>query len=124
PALHDRQADLLRGADADTADDDDPRLRISSGGDDEDTDPRVQEGMPNGLDQALLDDYLGIEGANQSEHFSRIHVLLLDDDDPYMLMNYAEVELLQAEAIERSIGTVPGTAKDHFEAGVAAAIQM
>lgn len=122
--LSKRLVDMLKGADASTAADDDPRLMIISGGVDEDTDPLVQEGMPNGLDQALLDDYLGIEGANQSEHFSRINVLLLDDDDPYMLMNYAEVELLQAEAIERSIGTVPGTAKDHFEAGVAAAIQM
>jgi hypothetical protein len=41
-----------------------------------------------------------------------------------MLMNHAEVEFLMAEAIERGIGTVPGTAKSHYEAGVKSAMQM
>src|SRR5690606_26720440 len=116
--------DMLKGADANSTADDDPRLMIISGGVDGDTDPLVQRGMPNGLDQGMLDEYLGVSGANQNEYFSRINTLMLDDDDPYMLMNYAEVELLQAEAIERGIGTVGGTAKAHFEAGVAAATQM
>src|SRR5690606_5189186 len=42
----------------------------------------------------------------------------------YMLMNYAEVEFLQAEAIERGIGTVNGTAEEHYNAGVKGAMQM
>lgn len=116
--------DMLKGADPNSAADDDPRLGIISGGVNGDTDPLAQRGMPNGLDQGMLDEYLGVTGANQNEYFSRINLLMLDDDDPYMLMNYAEVELLQAEAIERGIGTVGGTAKAHFEAGVAAATQM
>src|SRR5690606_13949239 len=104
------------------ADAGDPRLVIISEG--IQGDPSDQRGMPNGLDQGMLDELLGVTGANQNEYFSRINTQLLDDDDPYMLMNYAEVELLQAEAIERGIGTVGGTAKAHFEAGVAAATQM
>jgi hypothetical protein len=122
--LSKRLIDMLKGPDPASAADDDPRLMIISGGVNGNTDPLAQEGMPNGLDQALLDDYLGTTGANQNEYFSGINTKMLDDDDPYMLMNYAEVEFLQAEAIERGIGTVPGTAKEHFEAGVAAAIQM
>ena len=39
-------------------------------------------------------------------------------------MNVAEVEFLQAEAIERGIGTVPGTAQAHYNAGVKDAMQM
>ncbi len=41
--------------------------------------------------------------------------LLIHDDSPYMLMNFAEVEFLQAEAIERGIGTVPGTADSSLQ---------
>ena len=39
-------------------------------------------------------------------------------------MNVAEVEFLQAMAIEMGIGTVPGTAAEHYNAGVRAAMQM
>ncbi len=50
---------------------------------------------------------------------------MLDDDDPYMIMNYAEVAFLQAEALERGIGSgIPGTAQEQYEAGVRAAMQM
>jgi hypothetical protein len=42
-----------------------------------------------------------------------------------MLMNYGEVELLLAEASERSIGGLtPAGAKDHYEKGVKASMQM
>ncbi len=116
--------DMLKGANPNDASDDDPRLLILSDGVNGNKDPLVQRGMPNGLDQGLLDGYVGQVGANPSELFSRINLLMLDDDDPYMLMNYAEVELLMAEAIERGIGTVPGTAQAHYEAGVKAAMQM
>lgn len=116
--------DMLKGTDVNGVGDDDPRLMIFSGGVDGDTDPLAQEGMPNGLDAGMLDEYVGEVGASQNDYFSRINLLLLDDNDPYMLMNYAEVEFLQAEAIERGIGTVPGTAKEHYDAGVRGAMQM
>jgi hypothetical protein len=41
-----------------------------------------------------------------------------------MLMNAAEPRLLMAEAKVRNIGTVSGTAKDHYEMGVKLAMQM
>lgn len=116
--------DMLKGPNAASTDDDDPRLLVLSDGVDGDNDPLIQEGMPNGLDQGTLDEYTGIVGSNQNSLFSKINLLMLDDDDPYMLMNYAEVEFLMAEAVERGIGTVPGTARSHYEAGVRAAMQM
>jgi hypothetical protein len=116
--------DLLKGNNAGITADDDPRLMIISGGVDGDTDPLAQEGMPNGLDQALLDDYTGVPDTDESKTFSRINTRLLDRNEPYLLMHYAEVELLQAEAAERSIGTVSGTALEHYTDGVTAAIEM
>jgi hypothetical protein len=102
--------------------DDDPRLTILSAG--VSGNPNVQEGMPNGLDQGMLDDYVGDENVDAVATFSRINPVLLNDADPYMLMNYAEAELLLADAIERGVGTVTGTAAEHYEKGVKAAMQM
>jgi Starch-binding associating with outer membrane len=116
--------DMLKGANAGSTSDDDPRLMIISGGVNGDTDPLAQEGMPNGLDQGTLDAYTSVPNTNGATTFSLINTLLLDRDEPYMLMNYAEVELLMAEAVERSIGSVTGTAQSHYEAGVKAAMQM
>ena len=113
--------DALKGADG--TGDDDPRLTIISQG--IKGDPTNQEGLPNGLDQGMVDDYVGQEGVVVAETFSQINQKLLQDDDPYMLMNYAEVELLLAEAAERGIGGVSAaTAEAHYNAGVKAAIQM
>jgi hypothetical protein len=55
------------------------------------------------------------------ETYSKMNPLLLRDDSPFRLMDYAEVEFLQAEAIERNLLT--GDAKAHYEAGVKAAMQ-
>lgn len=103
--------------------DDDPRLTIISQG--VKGNPAVQRGLPNGLDQGMVDDYVGQDGVVVSETFSQINTKLLQDADPYMLMNYAEVEFLMAEAAERGIGGVaPASAQGHYEAGVKAAAQM
>ena len=59
-----------------------------------------------------------------SQLFSVVNMKLLDRSEPYLLMGYSEVELLLAEAKERNIGTVPGTAMSHYDAGVKAALQM
>jgi hypothetical protein len=116
--------DKLKGTNAGSAADDDPRLMIISGGIDGNVDPVAQRGMPNGLDLGTLDVYTGTTGTNINGTFSAFNSKFLDRDEPYMMMNYAEVELLMAEAIERNIGTVPGTAQAHYDAGVKAAIQM
>jgi hypothetical protein len=112
--------DNLRGADKGATTDDDPRLGIYTNTGK--ASPLTQEGMPNGLDGAMLTTYQTQTGITI---FSTINPLMLDRSDPCMLMNYAEVEFLMAEALERSIGSgITGTATEHYNAGVKAAMQM
>ena len=127
--------DFLKGTDPASTADDDPRLMIYSGGIIDwssagvtpypgGLDPLNQTGCPNGKDQAMLDAEAGHQVKVQ-ETFSKMNPTLLHVDSPYGLMNYAEVEFLQAEAIERGIGSgIPGTAETHYNAGVKAAMQM
>lgn len=116
--------DFLKGTNPNSAADDDPRLFIFSEGIQGNMDPLKQQGMPNGLDAAGLDAYLGISNAVPNNIFTQVNMKLLDRNDPYPFMNYAEVEFLLAEAAERGIGTVPGTAQSHYDAGVKAAMKM
>lgn len=125
--------DFLKGPNPNDVADDDPRLFILSGGIAKwdasgwtpiNTDPLAQKGLPNGYSFAEIESQ---EGGTVilEETFSRINYLLLDDHDPYMIMHYAEVEFLLAEALERGIGSgITGTAQAHYEAGVRAAMQM
>jgi hypothetical protein len=123
----------LKGTNAASVADDDPRLMIITGGIGEWTttgftpitvDPLKQKGMPNGFDQPMLDKLEG-KAVDLAKTYSRINVKMLQDSDPYMIMNYGEVEFLLAEAIERKIGSgIAGTAKSHYEAGVKASMQM
>ncbi|WP_031528221.1 SusD/RagB family nutrient-binding outer membrane lipoprotein [Dyadobacter crusticola] len=125
---------FLKGTNQNSAADDDPRLMIISGGIGPWTangftplvlDPVKQKGMPNGYDQAMIDRLEGGSGVDLAKTYSRINVKMLQDSDPYMIMNYGEVELLLAEAIERKIGSgISGTAKSHYDAGVKASMQM
>jgi hypothetical protein len=127
--------DLLKGQNTTSTADDDPRLMIFSGGiydwPSEDnymptnTDPLAQKGMPNGNDLNTLKVIEGNPDLDPIATYSRISPKLLNRDDPYMLMNYGEVELLLAEASERSIGGLtPATAQAHYDAGVKASMQM
>lgn len=126
--------DWLKGPNKTSTADDDPRLMVISGGignwspgswDPITTDPLKQKGLPNGNDQTLLEAIEGVSPLDQNSTYSKINVLLLDRDEPYMLMNYGEVELLLAEAAERGIGGVPpATAVMHYNAGVKASMQM
>jgi Starch-binding associating with outer membrane len=131
--------DWLKGTNPASTADDDPRLMIFSGGIGVMTassagipsiapipggmDPLNQTGMPNGKDQVMLDADAG-HAVDIQLTYSKMNPLLMHDDSPFMLMNYAEVELLQAEAIERNLATISGTAADHYNAGVKAAMQM
>ncbi len=125
--------DFLKGTNPNSVADDDPRLMVISGGLAEwtatewkpiNTDPLAQRGLPNGSDQSMIDAAEG-RPVVLNQTFSRINFKLLQLDDPYMLMNYGEVELLLAEALERGIGTgITGTAADHYNAGVKASMQM
>lgn len=102
---------------------DDPRLMILSGGVNGDLAPENQKGLPNGLDAGLLQELLGVAGANPMEEFSVVNPLLLDDDENYVFMNYSEAEFLLAEAAERGIGGATDAAS-HYNAGVKAALQQ
>lgn len=133
PFVSMRLVDWLKGTNLNSTADDDPRLMILCGGigdwttdgwDPITVDPLDQKGMPNGKNQAMLD---AIEGhpVNQDETYTKLNPLMLDLDDPYLLMNYGEVELNLAEAAERSIGgLVPADAQAHYNAGVRASMQM
>jgi hypothetical protein len=110
----------------------DPRLMIVSGGTGTpadpstwNTDPAAQKGMPNGynsttirniLSQADLEDYT----ARANRMFSMLNLKYLDWQDPYLLITYAEVELMKAEAALK--GWITTDANTHFTNGVTAAI--
>jgi hypothetical protein len=116
--------------------DDDPRLMIFSGGigalvatgdnlsmaPGSNLDPLDQKGMPNGKNQSMLDILEG-HPVNQDDEYSKMNYKFLQRDEPYMLMNYGEVEFYLAEAAERGLGGVSG-AKAHYDAGVKASMQM
>ncbi|MEO5647082.1 MAG: SusD/RagB family nutrient-binding outer membrane lipoprotein [Chitinophagaceae bacterium] len=126
--------DWLKGANKNSTADDDPRLMIISGGignwtptswDPIVTDPLLQKGMPNGNDQTRLEAIEGVSPLDLNATYSKINPLFLDRDEPYMLMNYGEVELLLAEASEMGIGGLSAAgAEAHYVAGVKASMQM
>jgi hypothetical protein len=126
--------DFLKGDDASTTADDDPRLMIITAGIGNWTpdgwtptndDPLDQKGMPNGNNQSMLEVLEGVSPLDQNATYSKINPKFLDIDEPYMLMNYGEVELMLAEASERSIGGLtPAAAQSHYEDGVRASMQM
>lgn len=138
--------DFLKGADPNSEADDDPRLMILSGGigyllakgdelvmskdnlfDTKDTaniEPIAQKGLPNGKTQTTLNELEG-KTVDVDETYSKLNYKFLQRDEPYMLMNYGEVELLLAEAAERSIGGLnPAQTAVHYNAGVKASMQM
>ncbi|MEP7107022.1 MAG: SusD/RagB family nutrient-binding outer membrane lipoprotein [Ferruginibacter sp.] len=127
--------DWLKGTNAAIATDDDPRLMIFTGGIGNwgattgwaptNTDPVQQKGMPNGHDLSELRTIEGDPTLNTDAVYSKINTKLLDLNDPYMLMNYGEVQLLLAEAAQRGIGGLAAAAAPAYYAeGVKASMQM
>ena len=105
----------------------DPRLRIWSvrgiWGGPYLTDPADQIGMPNGYDTETMKEYLGqTEEVKREEQFSRINPALLDVDDPWIMMNAAEIQFLLAEAALK--GWHSGDATEHYNKGVKLSMQM
>jgi len=125
--------DWLMGPDKNTVADDDPRLMIFTGGIIQwtanalipiKTDPLDQVGLPNGLDGSMLNALYGYT-VIQYETFSAVNFVMMQDDEPYQLMNAAEPEFLMAEALERGIGSgITGTAEQHYKNGVKLAMQL
>ncbi|MFI5193306.1 MAG: SusD/RagB family nutrient-binding outer membrane lipoprotein [Chitinophagales bacterium] len=71
-----------------------------------------QIGLPSGYDAGTL--------GTGPDAYSRPNPILYDSHDPYILLPYAEVEFLKAEAIDR--GWATGSAVTEYKAGQAAAI--
>ena len=130
--------DFLKGANAGSTSDDDPRLMILTGGignwvaagssatwNPTKTDPLDQKGMPNGNDLNMLRTLEGNPTLDVHATYSKINPKLLDRADPYMLMNYGEVKLLLAEAAQRNLGGLTAAAAEgHYKEGVKASMQM
>lgn len=67
----------------------------------------------------------GIYGtANNYSAFTQVGDILHTPDFPGTIFNYAEVEFLQAEAIERGGYMVEGTAEQHYNAGIEASFNQ
>lgn len=133
PYLGQTLINFLKGTDPNSVADDDPRLMIISGGIGNWTandftiigdgaNPLNQKGMPHGLDKTDVD---ALEGRNVDFNttYSKINVKLMQDDEPYVIMRYAEVEFMLALAKLKNLGGVAGTDKEHYEKGVKAAMQ-
>jgi len=117
--------DELKGPIKNSVADDDPRLMIFSEGFGTHTNPLEQRGLPNGLDQTMVDAMEGKKGVNIAATFSQLNSKLIQVDDPYLLMSYSEVALLLADAGVRGIGGVSAAnAETNYNAGVRAAMQM
>jgi len=116
----------------------DPRLMIVSGGiGSPDLDAATawktgvadQEGMPNGYTSSNIQNALSTAKAAEyasfttqaNRVFSMLNLKYLDWEDPYLLITYGEVELMNAEAALK--GWLTTSAETHFNNGVKAAIQ-
>lgn len=106
----------------------DPRLLIYTSGIGSYSEPKnnvyeAQQGLPNGFDQVSIKTFLGVDSAiDRTQVFSSLHEDLTDLDDPYLLMTYAEVELLLTEASMK--GWNPEDAQVHYNAAVQGAMQQ
>ena len=83
-----------------------------------------QHGMPNGYDYSTIRAYEGL-GSSESidlEIYSDVNPLLVALDAPQIIMTYAEVEFMLAEAAERGWGGVTD-AQEHYDEGVRAAMK-
>lgn len=105
---------------------DDPRMMVYSGGvgpldGTRDMDPANQNGLPNGYDVVTIKDYEGTtEDVDLDNTYSRINPELVTQEAPGLILVYAEVELLQAEAAQR--GWISSAAATHYNNGVKAAM--
>jgi hypothetical protein len=99
------------------------------------SDPRLfamAEPIP-GMDAGIFANYDGVNGGHtladqqtESSNASRIKSRYHDDkiNEPWILIGYAEQELLIAEAISRGWVTGAGTAEEHYNNGITASMKF
>ena len=109
-------------------DNNDPRLMILTSGigpfnGSKIDDPTLQKGMPNGFDINTIRDYEGTtEDVDEDNTYSGLNELILDLDEPIILLSYAEMEYLMAEAAYN--GWISGDPETYYNKGIRAAMQM
>lgn len=95
----------------------DPRISTISILKNGDATAATQKGLPSGLDASTL---LALTGETGPDSYSRPNPILYYAKNSYILLPYAEVQFLKAEAIER--GWFTGNASTEYALGQAAAI--
>lgn len=126
--------DQLKGTNKASVADDDPRLRIFTQGPIRWTaadlgtvlipDPLNWEGLFVGVDGSWLNNFWGAT-VTPYEKYCAVNTKMMQDDEPYQIMNAAESEFLKAEALVRGIGSgITGTAQSRYESGVRLAMQL
>ncbi len=95
----------------------DPRIPIIAILKNGDATAANQRGLPNGYDAGTLEAATGEKG---SDAYSRPNPILYNAKDPYIMLTFAEVSFLKAEAIER--GWATGSAVTEYQAGQGAAL--
>ena len=86
-------------------------------------DPRRSAYFRNNLDGGVYDG--GTYGdANNYSGFTQVGEILHTPDFPGTILNYAEVEFLKAEAVERGGYNVSGSAASHYYAGIEASFDQ
>jgi len=100
----------------------DPRLPIlAARRSDGSTNVADLKGLPNGLDNAMLE---AATGETSTDPFAEPNrSIITGEDAPMFFQTYAEVEFMLAEAAERW-GLAGGNPAPHYDAGVTAAMKM
>ena len=101
----------------------DPRLFVLGKNPDGTTNPATTFGMPNGYDQSTkkISTAPGYPANGLDGYIAPNLAVVGKMDGPTFIQTYAEVELLLAEAAQRG-WTVGGTASDHYNNGMKAAL--
>ena len=83
-----------------------------------------QKGLPNGYTATTIKEFLGLDPTDDVDmgQFSNVNLKIVRTNSPMIFQNYSEVELLLAEAAVR--GWHSGSAADHYNAGVRAAMKQ
>jgi len=79
----------------------------------------AHKGLPNGLDETTIQDN---PTGTSTDDFSSYNGLIVTVASPMFFQTYAETQLLMAEAIKR--GWADGSAEEHYNNGVRAAMQQ
>jgi len=104
----------------------DPRIQIFS--QPTPADPTVYKGSPNALTASGMAPYITAASRPGAVFYPGNTAYGFyggsGNSFPSFLMTYAEVEFIKAEAAERAIGGVAGTAASHYVAGITASLQQ